>query len=531
MEQLWFSVILFLFILFISVNFLLHKLKKHNKNLPPSPFAFPIIGHLHLIKEPLHRSLHHLSDQYGPILYLHFGSRPVLLLTSPSAVEECFTKNDIIFANRPQLLVGRHLYNYTSLGAASYGFHWRNLRRLSTIELFSSTRLNIFSDLRREEVRLLLKDLYRVSSEDFVKVEMKSRLSDLSFNVIMRMISGKQYCKDEKGLEEAKEFQRIISEIFEVSGIPNLGDFFPGLSWVDCRGLEKRMKGLQRKADVLLQSLIDKNRKSHDYSCFAEEGDMKTMMDVLLSLQQREPDYYTDEIIKSFLLGLIVAGTDTSATTLEWAMSLLLNHPEVLCKVKAEVDDVILHDQDLDLFQREREPSHIPRPEAPHSSLIDEQQQLPKLKYLQCVINESLRLFPPAPLLVPHESSKDCTVGGFDVPSGTILLVNIWSIHRDNKLWEDPTSFKPERFIEEERKLPMMIPFGMGRRGCPAAGLANRVVGLALGTLIQCFEWERVREEEVVDLTEGPGLTAPKAKPLEAMCKVCPTMINVLSKL
>ncbi|XP_043708118.1 cytochrome P450 81Q32-like isoform X2 [Telopea speciosissima] len=524
MEQFWFYVVLFSFILFVSVTFLLHKQRKrNNKNLPPSPLAFPIIGHLHILKEPLHRSLHHLSDQYGPILYLHFGSRPVLLITSPSAVEECFTKNDIIFANRPQLLVGKHMYNYTSLGASSYGSHWRNLRRLSTIELFSSTRLNIFSDLRPEEVRLLIKDLYRVLCEDFVKVELKSRFSDLSFNVIMRMISGKQYCKDEVGLKEAKQFQQITSEIFEVSGIPNLGDFFPSLSFVDWNGLEKRMKALHRKADVLLQRLINEHRNSHNYTSLAEEGEMKTMMDVLLSLQHREPDYYTDEIIKSFLLGLLIAGTDTSATTLEWAMSLLLNHPEVLRKVKAEVDDVlhggerVHHDHDHD--------------SSTHLLLIDEQQHLAKMKYLQCVINETLRLFPPAPLLVPHESSKDCTVGGYDVLGGTILIVNIWSIHRDPKLWDDPTSFKPERFINEEAcRPPLLLPFGMGRRGCPAAGLANRVVGVALATLIQCFEWKRLGEKEV-DLTEGPGLTAPKAKPLEAMCKACPTMINVLSKL
>lgn len=188
-------------------------------------------------------------------------------------------------------------------------------------------------------------------------------------------------------------------------------------------------------------------------------------------------------------------------------MSLLLNNPEVLNKARAELDTYVGHDR-----------------------LMDET-DLPKLPYLQCIINETLRLFPAAPLLSPHESSDDCTIGEFDVPRGTMLLVNAWAIHRDPELWKDPKSFKPERFEDMEGEAyKKLIHFGLGRRGCPGAALANRVVGLALGTLIQCFEWERVSEEEV-DMTEGTGITMPKVKPLEAMCRARPTMINVLSEL
>lgn len=106
-------------------------------NLPPSPPSIPIIGHLHLTQNPLHRSLQHLSNHYGPILTIFYGSRPVIVISSPSAVKECFTKNDITFANRPFSLFGKHLnYNNTTLGAASYGQHWRNLRRFRPCKSF-----------------------------------------------------------------------------------------------------------------------------------------------------------------------------------------------------------------------------------------------------------------------------------------------------------------------------------------------------------------------------------------------------------
>jgi len=190
---------------------------------------------------------------------------------------------------------------------------------------------------------------------------------------------------------------------------------------------------------------------------------------------------------------LIAGGTDTTAVTLEWALSSLLNNPEVLNKARDEIDRMIGVDRLL------------------------EESDIPNLPYLQNIVSETLRLYPAAPMLLPHVASKDCKVGGYDMPRGTMLLTNAWAIHRDPLLWDDPTSFKPERF-EKEGEAKKLMPFGLGRRACPGSGLAQRLVTLSLGSLIQCFEWERIGEEEV-DMTEGPGLTMPKARPLEAMCR------------
>ncbi|RWR92189.1 isoflavone 2'-hydroxylase-like protein [Cinnamomum micranthum f. kanehirae] len=238
-----------------------------------------------------------------------------------------------------------------------------------------------------------------------------------------------------------------------------------------------------------------------------EEEGKKTLVDVLLSLQESDPEYYTDQIVKGILLTMFTAGTDTTAVTMEWAMSLMLNHSEVLEKARAELD------------------VHVR-----HGPLLDEA-DLPKLHYLNNIIHETLRLCLAAPLLVPHESSEDCTVAGFDVPRGTMLLVNAWAMHRDPTMWVGPTWFMPERFEGGGGKEgAMFVPFGLGRRGCPGATLAMRVIGLVLGTLIQCFEWVRVGEEKV-DMTEGGGFTMLKLKPLEAMYRPRESMVKVLSQL
>ncbi|KAI4387244.1 hypothetical protein MLD38_005089 [Melastoma candidum] len=149
--------------------------------------------------------------------------------------------------------------------------------------------------------------------------------------------------------------------------------------------------------------------------------------------------------------------------------------------------------------------------------------------YLQNIISETLRVNPVAPVLVPHESSHDCTVGGYLIPRGTMLLVNAWVMQKDPETWEDPLAFRPERFENEEKAVhKLILSFGLGRRACPGVPLAQRVVGLTLGTLTQYFEWTRMSEEEI-DMTEGRGITMPKLVRLEAMCKARAVITRIYS--
>lgn len=337
---------------------------------------------------------------------------------------------------------------------------------------------------------------------EYTKVEMKSRLFELVLNVTMRMIAGKRYYgMDVREAEEAKMFRELVEETFEVSGAANLADFFPAL-----RLGERRLVRLHKKRDEFMQALVDEHRRRNDFGDdHGEEvdeerkGEKRSIIDVLLSLQQSDPEYYTDDIIKGAAGTLLAAGTDTSMVTIEWAMSLLTNHPDTTAKARDEINLNVGKHRIMSEFD------------------------LPNLPFLRCIINETLRLHPPAPIIPAHESSKDCIVGGFHVPCGTMLLVNAWAIQRDPELWTNPTSFRPERFVEGGREREgskgSFMPFGMGRRACPGEGLAMRVVGLALGALIQCFEWEKGSEE--VDLSEATGLIVHKARPLEVLCRPC----------
>nr|TKS15597.1 hypothetical protein D5086_0000032920 [Populus alba] len=383
------------------------------------------------------------------------------------------------------------------MASVEYGDHWRKLRRISALEIFSPARLTSLFSIRREEVMVLLRRLHSVSKHgNYAKVELRSMLLDLTSNIILRMVAGKTYYGvDVKEIEEARIFREILEEFFAYISMINVGDLIPMLQWVDITGFLKKLDRLSKKMDVFLQGLVDEHR---------DDRDRNTMINRFLALQEEQPEYYTDDIIKGHVLVLFLGGAETVATSMEWALANLLNHPDVLRKAKAELD-------------------------AQVGDRLIEESDFAKLHYLQSIISENLRLCPVTPLIPPHMPSSDCTIGGYHVPAGTILFVNAWSLHRDPTLWDEPTSFKPERFESAGRvDACNFIPFGMGRRACPGDGLAKRAMILTLGSLIQCFEWERVGENKI-DMAEKTAITMSKVEPLELMCRAPPILDMLLS--
>ncbi|KAJ0980239.1 hypothetical protein J5N97_008494 [Dioscorea zingiberensis] len=479
---------IFTALVFISKHLILQL--NHSK-----PLAIPILGHLHLLKNPVHQSLAGIAAKHGHVLRLHFGSRPVLVVSSPSAAEECFTKNDIIFANRPRILSAKHFgYDSTAFVYAPFSSRWRAHRRFTTLHALSPSRLTNLSS----ELCLLLRGLYSGDREGFQKTEIRSWFFELTMDLLMGMITGKRYHGEEK-----RRLRKLLDEIFLLSGATSMEDFVPLARWLGFGSMRRRIETAGKEMDEFMQGLIEERRKLGNW-----KESNSTIIDILLCLQEKEPEDYSDVAIKGIITTLINGGTETASGTMEWTMALLVNHPEVMKKVKDEIGEHVGHARlvvDSDIFN---------------------------LRYVNNVIKETLRLFPTGPLLVPHESAEDCSVAGLHVPKGTMLLVNAYAMQRDPELWEDPLEFKPERFdgVTDGDQGYKYIPFGSGRRRCPGETMAWKVMGLTLASLIQCFQWERVGEE-LVDLSEGMGLTMPMVTPLEVIYKPCPEMLAVLSQL
>lgn len=196
---------------------------------------------------------------------------------------------------------------------------------------------------------------------------------------------------------------------------------------------------------------------------------------------------------------LILAGSDTTMVTLTWALSLLLNHQMELKKAQDELNTHIGKDRKV------------------------EESDIKDLLYLQAIVKETLRLYPPSPIITLHAAMNDCTFScGYHIPAGTQLMVNVWKIHRDGRVWTHPHDFKPERFLTGHKDVDIrsqnheLVPFGSGRRACPGASLALRVVHLTLARLLHSFNVASP-SNQAVDMTESPGLTNLKATPLEVV--------------
>lgn len=222
-----FSILPPLLILLLALKFLLQLTKP--SNLPPSPPSLPIIGHLHHLNHPLiHRTLLQLSHKYGPVMSLRFGSRLVVVVSSWTAAEECFTTNDVVLANRPGSVLSKHInYNAMSVMAAPYGDHWRRMRRVSAHQIFSTQSLDAFAEVRKEEIERLIKRLARGSMEGFVAVELRTVFDELPFRILMRVLVGKTaHGEDPADDEVAKQFQEIISDIIKISKVTYPGKYY-----------------------------------------------------------------------------------------------------------------------------------------------------------------------------------------------------------------------------------------------------------------------------------------------------------------
>ncbi|PAN49579.1 hypothetical protein PAHAL_9G457600 [Panicum hallii] len=338
------------------------------------------------------------------------------------------------------------------------------------------------------------------SSPDMARFFLRTR--DLAFVDRPRTAAGRKYIVDGAGSPfTPEEFRWLIDEHFFLNGVLNIGDVIPWLSCLDPQGYVKRMKRSAKMFDRFLEHVLDEHNERRRRE--GEEFVARDMVDVLLELADDpnlEVPIHRDGV-KGFILDLIGGGTDTSAVTVEWAMSELLRNPEVLAKATEELDRVIGRDR-----------------------LVAEE-DIPNLPYMEAVVKETMRLHPVAPLLTPRLCREDVSVGGYDVPAGTRVLINIWAIGRDPAVWEAPMAFRPERFVgsgvDVKGQDLELLPFGSGRRMCPGIGLGLKMVHMILANLLHAFAWRLPDGVAAEDLSmeETFGLTVPRRVPLEAVAE------------
>ncbi|XP_050221330.1 cytochrome P450 71A9-like [Mercurialis annua] len=454
------------------------------KKLPPGPKRLPIIGNLYQLPNPIHKSLHHLAEKHGPLMYLQLGSVPTVIISSADMVRDIFRTHDTVFSGRPASYAAKKLcYNCSDIAFAPYGQQWKEMRKIASSELLSTNRVQSFKTVREEEVSRMIDSITNSSGP----INLSELILLVSNRVVCRAAFGRNY---ESGISGGRGLDYLLGEAQEILGGFCIADFFPRMEWV-CKfnGLEARAEKtfgqLDKFYDKILEEHLDPDRP---------EPEHEDLVDVLLRLQRDDSrnTSLSNDSIKGVLNDMFIAGTDTSAATIVWTMTELIRNPQVMKKVQEEVRELL------------------------KSKTKVEESDIPGLGYLKAVLKESFRIHPPTPLMVPRETIQDCRVGDYDIPAKTRVFINGSSIFMDPKNWENPSEFRPERFLNNSVDFSgqhfELTAFGVGRRGCPGMNFAVIVVELALANLLYHFDWglpDGVAVDDI-DMEEAFGITMHK---------------------
>ncbi|KAK9054392.1 hypothetical protein SSX86_025470 [Deinandra increscens subsp. villosa] len=483
-----FSLTLFYF-LYILPKFI----KNKSKSSPPGPPGLPFIGNLHqLDPSTLPASLRNLAKPYGPIVSLRFGFNSVIVISSPSLAKEVLKTQDLLFCDRPLSFTGERKMSYDGIDIAfsPYGEQWKKMRKIFNHHLFSPKRVQSLSYIREDEIESTMKEMHDLALSSKM-INLSEMMKNVTTNIMLRVNFGKRYQEVFGPLDaiQACLVDRHFSDIWP--GLP-----FSGL--VDqLLGKTNQLEKCFQDLDSFYQKQIDEhlNNQKHKRANEQEEDDV---IDILLQLAKDELFSLTHEEMRAMLMDVLVAGTDTSAASVVWAMTSLIKNPKMMKKAQEEVRNVI-----------------------GKNGKINEADHLPKLTYLKAVVKETMRLYPPTPILLPRETRKDVIINGYEIKKKTQVLVNAWAIGRDPESWENSEEFLPERFlggrdIDFKGNDLEFIPFGAGRRICPGMSIGVVTTELLLANLLYLFDWGLPNGVKTEDITYDtmPGITMHKRNEL-----------------
>nr|XP_034905760.1 geraniol 8-hydroxylase-like [Populus alba] len=440
--------------------------------LPPGPRQLPIIGNILALGDKPHRTFAKLSQTYGPLMTLKLGRITTIVISSPNIAKEALQKHDQALSSRtvPDAVRGHHKNSILWLPAST---HWKFLKKLTVTQMFTSQRLDANRALRGKKVQELLEYVH----------------------------------------ENCNNGHAVDVGVMEQIGKANIADYFPILRLVDPQGVRRKTNNYLKRLAQIFDSIINERTRPRSSSVASKAS--HDVLDALLILAKEDNTELSSTDIQVLLLlfctltfsseinyltclhqDFFIAGTDTTSSTVEWAMTELLLNPDKMVKAKNELQQVEGPVQESDIS---------------------------KCPYLQAIVKETFRLHPPAPLLLPRKAVSEVEMQGFTVPKNAQILINIWAIGRHPAIWPDPNSFKPERFLECQADVKgrdfELIPFGAGRRICPGLPLGHKMVHLTLASLIHSFDWKIADDltPEDIDTSETYGITLHKSEPLRAI--------------
>ncbi|MED6143640.1 hypothetical protein PIB30_007943 [Stylosanthes scabra] len=458
-------------------------------SLPPGPMHIPIISNIiwlttHNSFSKLRPLLQRLHAKHGPIITLPIWSGPHIIIADASISHQALLQNAAVFANRPYKTLSTIHHHQLNITSSPYGPTLRLLRRNLTSHILNPS----FSSLRKSLLRDLLTRLKLSSSFSF---RVEDYVHHAVFSMLVFMCFGENI-QDDK-IQHIKRIQRTLISGFNRFSVLN---FLPRVvSRVVFPQRCKEYLHLREQQKLAFTELMEerrlsrKNKDDKHFVCY-----MDTLLELVLPAENNRK-LEEDEVI-SLCSEFLSAGTDTTWTALEWIMANLVKHPRIQTRLADEIAEVV----------GERGGNEV------------EEEDLEKLPYLKAVILEGLRRHPPSHFLLPHAVTEDTVLNGYLIRKNGTVNFMVAEMGWDPKVWEDPMGFVPERFLDGGKKEmnKKMMPFGAGKRMCPAYGLAMLHLEYLVANLVFTFKWNTVDDGDSLDLSEKQGFTAAMKHPLHA---------------
>ncbi|XP_049620345.1 cytochrome P450 2C25-like [Suncus etruscus] len=469
------SILLLVFCLSCCLLFSLWKQNTRKGKLPPGPIPLPIIGNILKIDvKNIHKSLSKLSEVYGPVFTVYFGMNPFVVLYGYEAVKEALIDLGEEFSGRGETPVIEKI-NEGHVGIVfSSGKEWKELRRFSLMTLRNlGMGKKSIEDRVQEEAQCLVEELRKTNASP---CDPTFILECAPCNVICSIIFQNRFdYKDEVFLDMLRRMNKN-NEILSSPWV-QIGNIFPIL--LDyCPGSYKKV--LQNAA--YLKSYFMEKIKEHQVSL--DTDNPRDFIDYFLikmeQQNQNQDQVFSLENLVIITLDLFGAGTETTSTTLRFALLLLLKHPDVTAKAQEEIERVI---------GRHRKPCMKDRTSMP---------------YMDALVHEVQRYANLIPNGVPHAVTCDVKFRNYIIPKGTTILISLTSVLYDDKEFPNPKVFDPAHFLDKSgnfKKSDYFMAFSTGKRVCAGESLARMELFLFLTTILQNFNLKPVVDPKDIDTT------------------------------
>ncbi|XP_033643980.1 cytochrome P450 2J6-like isoform X1 [Asterias rubens] len=483
-------------ILGFTIFAFLFLLGRRPKNLPPGPYGWPLLGYipqLAMTKEPIHDALAKLGLRYKSLMSFSVANQLIVVLQDYDVMKEAFAQHQL--SGRPTLEIRQITLPGYGVLSASEGEPWTELRRFSVTTLRGlGVGKSSFEAHITTETKCLIEGLHKSKGK---RINPSHMIENAVSNIICSVVFGRRFEYTDK------RFQRLLSilnEMFELIGAGGVIQFVPIFAKMQFLPIVKKTISINLRLDEILSQLCY-TRDTEDGGNDEDPRDFAGafLKEMNRKKQQGVPTYLTPVTMHHTFGELFGAGTETTSTTLRWALLYMIAFPDIQSRVQKELDEAV---------GRNRLPRLSDKPELP---------------FTEAVLSEIQRMGSIVPLGVPHRCTEDTILRGYSIPKGSIVITNLWNVHMDPVEWPNPEQFNPERFLDDEGRFhrrEKLIPFGIGRRICLGEQLAKMELYIVFTCLLHQFTFKPPEGAPDVSFKVCDGITrAPESFELCAVAR------------